>query len=110
MDLIKSIRDNYLLCSAIIFVLLLILYALFYKRSSPKEKEEPKESKEKDLFIQYTFYLIFALLISYALYLVYIQYVKKPMMMSGGGGVSGGNSMSQDIRMVGEDVDIGFLE
>jgi hypothetical protein len=36
--------------------------------------------------------------------------VKKPMMMSGGGGISGSNSMSQDIRMVGEDVDIGFLE
>ncbi len=114
MDLIKSMRENYLLVCAILFILLLIAYALFYKRTSKNTETKPKKNEgeeSKDTFIQYTFMMIFALLGMYALYLIFIQYVKPSMAMVGGG--SGSNSMDVDIskiRMSGEDVMIGFLD
>ncbi len=118
MDLLKAIRDNYLLISAILFVLLLIAYALFYKRNSKKEVKEVKEVKEdkeakknRNLFIQYTFYLIFGTLAIYALYLIYIQYFKHSSgrVMTGGGGTHY-QFTSNDIKISGEDVDIGFMD
>jgi quinol-cytochrome oxidoreductase complex cytochrome b subunit len=118
MDFGKAIRENYLLISAILFVLLLIIYALFYKKGGKtkvgKEDKEDKEDKEakknKYLFIQYTFYLIFGVLALYALYLIYVQYFKYSNgTMSGGGGTQY-QFTSNDIKISGEDVDIGFLD
>jgi F0F1-type ATP synthase membrane subunit b/b' len=38
MNVLKAIQDNYLLVAAILFVLLLILYAVFYKKIGKKEE------------------------------------------------------------------------
>lgn len=108
-QLIKSIKDNYLLCSSIIFILLLILYALLYKRSNINSKKVGEESENKEKLIQYTFYFIFASLGSYALYLIYIKYIKNASNSMIGGG-NQAFEVASNVRISGEDVDIGFLD
>ena len=90
MDLIKAIGDNAVLVSAIIFILLLVLYGLFYKKdgqqSKPKEggSKEPHDLQKKnnEKFISYLFYFIFGSLGIYALYLIYIKYVTRNLIES----------------------------
>ncbi len=110
MDILKSIKDNYLLCSAIIFILLLILYALLYKKRNIKDnKIHKEEDQNKEKFIKYTFYFIFASLGTYALYLIYIKYIKNASKSMIGGG-NQDYELASNVRISGEDVDIGFLD
>jgi quinol-cytochrome oxidoreductase complex cytochrome b subunit len=84
MEIIKAIGDNIVLVSAIIFVLLLVLYGLFYKKGSgavPSKKSDQKEDpskKNKEKFISY----LFGSLAIYALYLIYIKYVTRNLIES----------------------------
>ncbi len=88
MEIIKAIGDNIVLVSAIIFVLLLVLYGLFYKKSSgtaPSKKSDEKEDpskKNKEKLISYLFYFILGSLAIYALYLIYIKYVTRNLIES----------------------------
>jgi quinol-cytochrome oxidoreductase complex cytochrome b subunit len=112
MDILKSMKDNYLLCSAIIFIILLILYALLYKKGKNKNNSDTKvkeESANKEKLIKYTFYFIFASLGTYALYLIYIKYVKNASKSMIGGG-NQDFELASNVRISGEDVDIGFLD
>ncbi len=111
MDILKSIKDNYLLCSAIIFILLLISYALLYKKSSKSEKstKDKAENENKEKLIKYIFYFIFASLGTYALYLIYIKYIKNASKSMIGGG-NQDYELASNVRISGEDVDIGFLD
>ncbi len=139
MDLMKAIGDNVVLVSAILFVILLILYGLFYKKSGSatgskkseenKEKEDPNK-KNKEALISYIFYFIFGSLAIYALYLIYIKYTSHQLMVSAlpqgtsskSGIVGGGSSNpahaqklasalgNYSVKMTGDDIDVGFLE
>ena len=117
MDLIKAISDNVVLVSAILFILLLVLYGLFYKKDGSHQQSKSKEGgskepqdpqkKNNEKFISYLFYFIFGSLGIYALYLIYIKYVTRNLIEStmpspgpsrsgitgmSGGGISGGSS------------------
>lgn len=110
MDLLKSIKENYLLFSAIIFVILLLMYAFLYKKQTKSEtKEEDQLKTQKDKMITYTFYLILGLLGIYALYLIYIKYVKSGTISMVGGGNQKAELVS-NVKISGEDVDIGFMD
>ena len=107
--IVKSIQDNYLLCSAIIFIILLILYGLLYKRNTTKSNDTKEDNENKEKLIKYTFYFIFASLGSYALYLIYIKYIKNASKSMIGGG-NQDFELASNVRISGEDVDIGFLD
>ncbi len=110
MDILKSIKENYLLVCAILFIFLLIIYGVFYPKKSSSNNNDNDEKKNKDTFITYTFIFIIGLLLIYAIYLIYIKYLRNTTFFTGGSKVNQSNFDFNSIKMSGDDVDIGFID
>jgi hypothetical protein len=132
--MIKVLQENALFASAILFVLLLILYSAFYPHSKSREEEKEKskgkgrekgkkgskgedskkastEDRYKNKFVWWIVYFVVGLGVTYGLYILYMKYFKYKMMTGGGSSAQMHyrNDLS-NLNMFGDDVDVGFLE
>lgn len=127
--MINILQENALFVSAILLVLLLILYSAFYphaeaeKKKGEKEKKGKKgkkgketekpstEDRYKNKFLWWVAYFVIGLGITYGLYILYMKYFKYKMMT--GGGSSAQMHYRNDysnLNMFGDDVDVNFME